>query len=494
MHTLAYEPQGKIMRAFHESRARFRVVIGPLGSGKTTGTIVEFLEMINTHKAVNGVRKSRWAILRNTFPDLLSTTIRDWLEIVPPDLGKFQRNPTIEHILDYDLPDGTRVQAEILFLAQDKPDDVKKLRGLQLTGAWCNEAKELPKSAFDMLDSRIGRFPRRAEWGDYFAGIVADTNAPDADHWLGRFALEDTPTTWEFFIQPPAAFKRDGRWHANPNADNVANLPEQYYDNLIQGKKEDWIRSNVANEFVEVIDGRPVHPDFQRHLHVEDEYLPTPSMPLVIGMDFGRTPAAVFLQRDPEGTMHAFREYTTENTSVFSFGQELSKRISRDFPNYTIEAWGDPSGTSKTQARDEDLFDVLNATGIEAFPAPSNDPDVRYSTLDQLLRRIDRGEAKFKVTKECKVLIRGLAGGFQFRRMQVPGLERFQDKADKNFYSHVCEALHYGLLGAGEGERAFGNPWQDETHEIERDEDFTNWAPQTGLGSWREHWGVSVRG
>ncbi len=476
------------MKRFHESDARFRCLIGPLGSGKTTGTIVELHNMMQTHKAVDGVRKSRWAVLRNTFPDLLSTTIRDWLEITPEEIGKFQRNPTIEHHLDYHLPDGTQVKADVLFLAQDKPDDVKKLRGLQLTGAWCNEAKEIPKSAFDMLDSRIGRYPRRAEWGTYRAGIVADTNAPDADHWLGQFALDETPSTWEFFIQPAAATKRDGRWLPNPLADNVNNLPEGYYHNLIQGKKEDRILSNVANEFIEVIDGRPVHPDFQRHIHVTQEpFDPSPSTPIFIGMDFGRTPAAVFIQRQLNGNYIAFREHVTENTSAYTFGQQLTDIINRDYPNYPIECWGDPSGEARSQTRDENVFDILRSLDLDAAPAPTNDPEVRYSTLDSLLRRIDQGIPRIRVTPNCKVLIRGLAGGFQFRRVQVPGMERFQDKADKHFYSHVCEALHYGLMGAGEGERAFGTPWKDEEQILDEHDDFDTWAPNTGLGSYHDH-------
>ena len=33
----------------------------------------------------------------------------------------------------------------------------------------------------------------------------------------------------------------------------------------------------------------------------------------------------------------------------------------------------------------------------------------------------------------------------------MAGDDRYQDKPDKGFTRHVCEAQHYGLLGAGEG-------------------------------------------
>jgi hypothetical protein len=32
----------------------------------------------------------------------------------------------------------------------------------------------------------------------------------------------------------------------------------------------------------------------------------------------------------------------------------------------------------------------------------------------------------------------------------VSGTERYEDKPEKNEYSHPCEALEYGLLGGGE--------------------------------------------
>ena len=57
-HAVNYAPQGDTMKRFHESDARFRCLLGPLGSGKTTGTIVELHNMMQTHKAVDGVRKS----------------------------------------------------------------------------------------------------------------------------------------------------------------------------------------------------------------------------------------------------------------------------------------------------------------------------------------------------------------------------------------------------------------------------------------------------
>jgi len=44
---------------------------------------------------------------------------------------------------------------EVIFLALDRPEDVKKLLSLELTGVWINEARELPKSIIDQYQKRI---------------------------------------------------------------------------------------------------------------------------------------------------------------------------------------------------------------------------------------------------------------------------------------------------------------------------------------------------
>ena len=70
----------------------------------------------------------------------------------------------------------------------------------------------------------------------------------------------------------------------------------------------------------------------------------------------------------------------------------------------------------------------------------------------------------------CPVLIRGLSGAYQYRRVKINNEERYHDKPDKGPESHVVESCHYGLMGAGEGEALFDQAWQEY-------EDIESWAP-----------------
>ena len=76
------------------------------------------------------------------------------------------------------------VQIEVLFRALDRPDQVSNLLSLELTGAWFNEAREIPKAIIEAMDGRIDRYPAVKDGGCTWTGIIMDTNPPDDDSYL----------------------------------------------------------------------------------------------------------------------------------------------------------------------------------------------------------------------------------------------------------------------------------------------------------------------
>ena len=256
-------PQGDVLAAYMASRARVSIITGSLGSGKTYQSCQKILQLMTEQlpdKA--GVRKTRWYAVRNHYPDLMTTTIKDWLGLFG-ELGEYRGNssepPT--HSLKFRLPDGTSVESEMVFIALDREDSVKKLRGAQVTGFWLNEVKELRKPVVDMADLRHGRYPSPMDGGCSWSGMIGDTNACEHGHWLYNMAVNDKPEGWEFFKQPGGVL-RDGvndqggvKWVPNPNAENLSNLPTGYYSRGMAGKSDEWIATNLANEYGSHIDG-----------------------------------------------------------------------------------------------------------------------------------------------------------------------------------------------------------------------------------------------
>lgn len=462
---IRYQPQGETLERFHLARDAFEFVMGPVGSGKTGAFVLKVLKLICEQPAVKiGVdsknrpvmcRRSRWIITRNTYLDLADTTIRDWREIVPDSMGRFLNSKPPEHRLRFRLEDGTYVESDVIFLALDRPDHVKKLRGIQATGAWMNEAKEQPKAIFDMLTVRVGRHPRAADSPPYWSGVLGDYNAPDEDHWLFNLEQqwrEGLLPDYAFFIQPGAVRKEGDHWIVNPNAENLHNLKEGYYERIIQGKSEAWIKVNIANQYGFVMDGKPVHPQYNDEIHCAKEILlPVPGGEVIVGLDFGLTPAAAFLQRNSVGRWIAFDEVVCEDMGAERFAEELHAKMAEyeKFKlSYTFR--GDPSGDERAETDEESAFRVLRTNKIPAMPASTNDAALRRSALERPLMRMITGKPGILISPKCKILRKGLAGGFCYKRVQVASDERFRDVPDKNKFSHVVEACEYALLEGGE--------------------------------------------
>ena len=437
------------------STARCQMIMGPLGSAKTFQCCQKNFKLMTMQEPdAQGVRKSRWYAVRNTYPDLFSTTIKDWLDLFG-DLGRFKQGskepPT--HYIEFDLEDGTTVKSEAVFLALDREEHVKKLRGAQATWFWLNEIKELPKAIIDMADLRHGRYPSKMDGGPTWHGMIGDTNAPDDDHWYYQLAEEDRPKDWDFFTQPGGLIETKGEtFIENPEAENVNNLPENYYLRGQEGKAKDWVRVNLCNRYGSVQSGKPVHPEYVDSVHCSEEIIPyDPKFSIILGVDFGRTPAAAILQRNALRYV-CIDEFVSTNTSAAVFGPQLKLYLDATYPGCELEGWGDPAGDQKGQATDDTPILILNASGIPCAPTFTNRPVIRRAAVANPLTRLAMdGKPALLISPKCKTIRKGLNGGFCFRRVQVAGDARYMDEPDKNSYSHVVEGLEYGLLGAGEG-------------------------------------------
>jgi hypothetical protein len=124
---------------------------------------------------------------------LKTTTIKTWLDLFPENtFGSLLWTPPITHHIRLPARDGAAgVDCEVIFLALDQPKDVRKLLSLELTGAWVNEARELPKAVIDGLTHRVGRYPTKRDGGATWHGIWMDTNPMDDDHWFHKLAEKE---------------------------------------------------------------------------------------------------------------------------------------------------------------------------------------------------------------------------------------------------------------------------------------------------------------
>lgn len=292
-------------RNFHYSNAFVRGLMGPFGSGKSVACVMEIYTRALEQQAYKGVRRSRWALIRNTYPELLSTTLKTFEDWIPHAICPVVLSSPITGHLSVSLPDKTRVEAEFIFLALDQEQDVKKLKGLELTGAWINEASEVRRSVLETLTGRLDRYPPKRLGGATWTGVIMDTNPPNDAHWYYRLAEVEQPENYKFFRQPPALIRcvRKGKGnveevhyvpndgtHGVPKAENVDNQNSgfDYWMRMVPGKAEEWIKVYVQGEYGSLFTGKAVYPEYSDSVHCAKEDLqPYRALPLLLAWDFG---------------------------------------------------------------------------------------------------------------------------------------------------------------------------------------------------------------
>lgn len=442
---------------FHADNSFVRGIMGPIGSGKSVACCIEIVSRaLAMPPAPDGIRYSRWVAIRNTYPELKSTLIKTWEEWVPPTVAPIKWDTPISSRMKIsDIGDGTGIDLEVLFLALDKPQDVKKLLSLELTGAWINEAKEIDKSTLTMLTGRVGRYPSKNKMGGtpYWSGIIMDTNPMDEDHWYYHLAEEERPQGYRFFRQPGAVTYSNGKYLPNGAAENIQNhtLGMDYYLRQIPGKDHEWIKVYIMGEYGAVMDGKPVYPEYSDLSHCPDlDVKPMEKQPIMLGWDFGLTPSCIIGQLSPRGQLIILDEVISDNMGIRQFANEVVvPYLSSHYKDFSILSTGDPAGVQRAQSNESTCLDELKLAGIPTQPAWTNDFTARREAVAGFLNKMVDGKPAFLLSQKCRTLRKGFLGGYCYKRVQVSG-GRFKDKPDKNEYSHPHDALQYLALSLSE--------------------------------------------
>ena len=361
-------------------------------------------------KCKDGYRRSRWVIVRNTRDQLRKTTLKSWTQWFPPGIAGTWRESDMTFFLEVN-----DVRAEIMFLPLDTPDDQRRLLSLEITGAFINEAREVHPEIITAVRTRMPRYPSKAMLPpntDYWYGLIMDTNPPSRDSWLHEQFEEVKPDGWEIFKQPGGL---------DPKAENRENLGPTYYEDMMTGATEDFINVHVHGQYGKSLIGRAVYEKtFKREFHVAEEELKpiqSTTYPLIIGMDFGRTPAAVIGQRDHRSRTLVLESLYVENIGLENFiNLHLKPLLRTKYMHNRYIICGDPAGWAKSQLNEESCYDVLKRCGFEAVRAPTNEIDKRIRAVEHLLSQQSDGGAAMlfsheSTSKGMKHLITGLDGG-----------------------------------------------------------------------------------
>lgn len=432
----------KSLVGFLTCESMISLVSGPVGSGKSSAAMLKVAYHAKQMRAGRDkVRRSRAVIVRNTKQMLTDATIPTFMTWFPEGVaGKYNKTDG-KFTLKFD-----DVVCEVLFRGLDDLDDVRRLLSLEVSFGIIDEYREIHPEIFNALQGRIGRYPSMKnggcvnDAGENNYHIWGATNAPDADTFWEEF-MTNPPATAKVFKQPSAL---------SPEADWLDNLIPGYYDNLAEGKRQDWIDVYIHNKFGRSLAGRPVFESYVPETHASDEPLNILSSTVSIGVDAGLTPAAVLGQTTFDGRLVIHDAIPSENMGALRFIREkLKPLLAEKYPGRRVQIIIDPAAYTRAQTDERTVADIYKAEGFAVIPAKTNALAARLASVDSYLTRTIEGKPALAIAPAAQALKVALGGKYRYKLNKAG---EAGDTPEKNHpWSDIADGFQYLCLHASGG-------------------------------------------
>jgi len=429
-------------------------IVGPVGSGKTTGIFFKLAYMAQLQKPspIDGIRRSRCVIVRSTAPQLADTTIKSfnyWFK--DGQAGKW--GATAKNFL---LRYGD-VECEVMFRPLDTPDDVDRVLSLEVTFAIIDEFVQIPREIVEALSARCGRYPPEIEGGATNWGMWGASNPGQESDWWYPMLEDQTlleagsePENWEYFKQPSGYSEL---------AENLANLPgkKDYYTALAKGKTAHWIKQFIEVEWGYSMSGKPVFPMFNRDMHVAKQTIrPNPGYQLVIGYDPGLSGSGVILGQydDSIGQLRILDEFALEDYATDRMiDEKLKPLLRRKYAGFEVMVTADPASSNGDQAKQGQSVMRELRKHFTVAPDTNNKIESRLAPAQYYMMRLVSAGPALLIDPSCVKLIRALVSGYKYTVLKG---EQRRETPDKNGHSHIADAFTYLCRYVRKGEELAG--------------------------------------
>lgn len=436
---LNYAPPKTIRSMMLDSTSLARFIVGPIGSGKSTGGIWEIMRRAMAQKPnAQGVRPTRFAIVRNTLQQLKTTFLTD-VQGIFGSLADWRVSASTIYF-NFPLADGTMVKSEWLLIPLETVEDIRRLLSTQLTGALVEEFREVDFKVIPSLLGRLGRYPSELLGGvlPSWQGLIGVSNPyPNGSEW-NKVLEGDCPQGWRLWRQPSGL---------SSEAENRENLPDDYYPRLMHGTSEAFQRVFVHGLNGDDMSGRSVFGElFSYEFHTRPTLRAIEGHTFMIGLDTDRNPAAIIMQREMTGRLRVLKEVFVEGVGLEKFftGHLTPTMFERFHGSAYVVA--DPSCVKRDSIGEESQLMAINRLGYEVSLAPTNDLDPRLRAVDTLLTLQMGGEAAVLISQEgCPTLIRALQSEYRYPRSRAGELNPKPMKTHP--FSDLVDAFGYGAMG-----------------------------------------------
>lgn len=424
----------EFIKDFRQGELFYDWIVGPVGSGKTTGIFFKLVRMAKLQApSSDGIRRTRAVIVRNTLPQLKDTTLSSWGYWFKDGEAGDWRETDKKFTLRFD-----DVECEVLFRPLDTADDVARVLSLEITFAILDEFVQIPRAIVDALSARLGRYPSMKDGGATNWGMWGSSNPDNEDNWWYDYLHHKLPENARYFVQP-SGFSAE--------AENLENLPggAGYYLNQSKGKSEAWVKQFIEAEWGYSISGQPVVATFKPDIHVSKKpLLYSPNLPLIGGFDPGLGGSAmIFGQQNLHGQLVVLGELVQSGVGADRFiNERLKPYLRRRFPEAELVIAPDPAADNRSSSDEKSVVDILK----KHYPISiekNNRLAMRLNAIEHFTTRLTGAGAALLVDeRECPILVRALKGGWRY----VIDTKRDTIKSpepEKNSYSHPGDAFGY---------------------------------------------------
>lgn len=451
-----YSPPPSLAQLFIEPKF-YNIVIGPIGSTKTTACIFFLLVRAMQQKpGKDGVARTRFAICRNTLVALRLTVLRDILKLLGPLVKWRPSENTIRMELPADPKQGRpKIESEWFFLPLENLEDQRRLLSLQLSGVYVNECREVPLDLITACAGRVDRFPSVADGGVSHPFILGDTNPPALGSDLWEFVERKKPPNL-LFIHQCGAF--------DPAADWKQFLSPTYYENLIGGYSQEWVDVHVHGQYGNDPSGQAVFGrtfDILRHTYrptrdpeeiakgaTTSTFMPVGPEPLIVGMDPGLNPAAVVTQMHVTGQLRVLRECYGIGCSTEEFIRDSLEPmlLAPELQNHVVVLVMDPAGMQRNANAEQTAYGILSRR-FNTRIAGTNAIQPRINAVDTYLCGVAQaGAPKLLIDAGyCPLVVAGLDGAYRYKRKTDGQIDPTPMKEHPT--SDLIDALGYACLG-----------------------------------------------
>ena len=367
------------------------VFFGGFASGKSLAVMVATFLLCLTYP------KSNWLFVRETYPELKDSVIKQWLEVFPQ----------IEYVYVKSERQAIFNNGSIVnFRAFDK--DTKILSNEYMGVSIC-QAEEVPYELFLQVFGRN----RNRKNGIPKNYLLVEGN-PSAG-WV-KHRYKDSPL-------PQNTFFIEAKTMDNPY------ISQEYVDTLIREYPDHWVKRYVYGEWANY--DEMVLSEFMESVHVVEPFTISKHWKKVIGMDYGFTnpSAMIWLAIDHDHKIYAFDEFYESKKTV----KELHAEWSRHGKILTAI---DPS----TQGARElsSIYEDLQKLGTYLTPA-NNEKLAGLNSINSLLK-----QKRLFIFRNCQNLIKEIVN-YKWKRLKLGDQKNLPEETIKKD-DHAVDALRYGIM------------------------------------------------